>query len=118
LLLTAHYDSVSTAPGATDDGSGVVTLLETLRTLRSGEPVKNDLIFLFAEGEELGLVGAQGFVGEHPWAKEVTVVWSVDSGGSCAPANLYLPNGWMVQEFARALFLIPSPVPSAMNSRN
>jgi acetylornithine deacetylase/succinyl-diaminopimelate desuccinylase-like protein len=40
LLLTAHYDSVSTAPGATDDGSGVVTLLETLRALRSGEPLK------------------------------------------------------------------------------
>jgi hypothetical protein len=107
LLLTAHYDSVSTAPGATDDGSGVVTLLETLRALRSGEPLKNDLIFLFTEGEELGMVGAQAFVDEHPWAKEVTVVWSVDSGGSCGPASLYFPNGWMVQEFARS---VPHPI--------
>ena len=107
LLLTAHYDSVSTAPGATDDGSGVVTLLETLRALRSGEPLRNDVIFLFTEGEELGMVGAQGFVDEHPWAKEVTVVWSVDSGGSCGPANLYFPNGWMLQEFARS---VPNPI--------
>jgi hypothetical protein len=107
LLLTAHYDSVSTAPGATDDGSGVVTLLETLRALRNGATLKNDVIFLFTEGEELGMVGAQGFVDEHPWAKEVTVVWSVDSGGSCGPANLYFPNGWMVQEFARS---VPHPI--------
>lgn len=36
VLLMAHYDSVAPAPDATDDGSGVVTLLETLRALRSG----------------------------------------------------------------------------------
>src|SRR6267378_354025 len=31
LMLGAHYDSVTTGPGASDDGSGVVTILETLR---------------------------------------------------------------------------------------
>jgi acetylornithine deacetylase/succinyl-diaminopimelate desuccinylase-like protein len=47
VLLMAHYDSVSTAPGATDDGSGVVTLLETLRALKNGLPLRNDIIFSF-----------------------------------------------------------------------
>src|SRR5580704_7676620 len=36
LLLMAHYDSVATGPGASDNGSGVATLLETLRALRNG----------------------------------------------------------------------------------
>ena len=31
VLLVAHYDAVPRAPGASDDGSGVVTLLETAR---------------------------------------------------------------------------------------
>jgi acetylornithine deacetylase/succinyl-diaminopimelate desuccinylase-like protein len=66
----AHCDSVAPAPGATDDGSGVVTLLETLRALRSGTPPRNDLVIVFTDGEELGTVGVQGFVDEHPWAKQ------------------------------------------------
>ena len=33
VLLVAHYDSVPVAPGAADDGGGVVTLLETARAL-------------------------------------------------------------------------------------
>ena len=29
ILLLSHYDSLATSPGASDDGSGVATLLET-----------------------------------------------------------------------------------------
>lgn len=62
VLLMAHYDSVSPAPGATDDGSGVVTLLEILSALRSGSPSRNDVVIVFTDGEELGTVGV-GFRG-------------------------------------------------------
>ena len=50
----AHYDSVPFGPGAADDGAGVVTLLETARALKAGPPLKNDVIFLFTDGEEAG----------------------------------------------------------------
>src|SRR5437879_1845379 len=47
VLLVAHYDSVPLSPGASDDGSGVVTLIETLRALKAGPPLKNDVVALF-----------------------------------------------------------------------
>jgi acetylornithine deacetylase/succinyl-diaminopimelate desuccinylase-like protein len=59
LLLMAHYDSVATGPGASDNGSGVATLLETLRALRGGPSLRNDVIFAFTDGEEDGGLGSQ-----------------------------------------------------------
>jgi hypothetical protein len=59
FLLMAHYDSVPTGPGASDDGAGVAAMLETLRALKAGPPLKNDVIFLFTDGEERGLLGAR-----------------------------------------------------------
>src|SRR5580704_9862506 len=46
VVFMAHYDSVATGPGAGDNGSGVVTLLETLRALRSDTPLRNDVVFV------------------------------------------------------------------------
>jgi acetylornithine deacetylase/succinyl-diaminopimelate desuccinylase-like protein len=51
FLLMAHYDSVPNGPGASDDGAGVAAMLETLRALKAAPPLKNDVIFLFTEGE-------------------------------------------------------------------
>ena len=113
VLLMAHYDSVSSGPGATDDGSGVVTLLETLRALKSGPPLRNDVIFLFTDGEELGSVGAEGFVDEHPWAKEVSVVWTLDSGGSCGAADIDISNEWALREFQK---VVPHPLTSSIGA--
>jgi hypothetical protein len=70
VMLAAHYDSVTRGPGASDDGSGVAVLLETLRALRAGAPLRNDVIFLITDGEEKGLLGAQVFMRDHPWRNE------------------------------------------------
>ena len=105
LLLMAHYDSVATGPGASDNGSGVATLLETLRALRGGSALRNDVIFAFTDGEEDGGLGAQAFVDEYAPAKLVAVALVVDSGGSCGRATLVMEsqhqqNGWLVREVA------------------
>jgi MFS family permease len=105
LLLVCHYDSVPTGPGATDDGAGVAAMLETLRALRAGPPLKNDVIFLFTEGEERGLLGARAFVESHPWARDVGVVLNLDTRGNTGPAFMLETNdegGWVVGEFAKA----------------
>ena len=71
VLLVGHYDSVPTSPGAADDGHAVGLLLETLRALRSGPRLRNDVIFLLTDGEEIDLLGADAFAREHPWANDV-----------------------------------------------
>ena len=72
VLLVAHYDGVEAGPAAGDDGAGCAALLETLRALRARkQPLAHDVIVLFTDGEEAGLLGAAAFVREHPWAKDV-----------------------------------------------
>ena len=76
VLLMSHYDSAphSKSHGASDAGSGVVTVLESLRAyLAAGVEPENDIIVLFTDSEELGLDGATLFVKEHPWAKNVGI---------------------------------------------
>ncbi len=73
ILLDAHYDSADTGPGASDCGSCVVTLLETMRALKAMPPMKNDVIFVFSDGEERGDLGAEAFASQHPWMKDVGV---------------------------------------------
>lgn len=105
LMLVAHYDSVPTSPGASDDGAGVVTLIETARALRSGPALRNTVIFLFTDGEELGLLGARAFVDQHPWAKEVGLVINFEARGAGGPSLLFETserNGELIRHFARA----------------
>lgn len=105
VLLVAHYDSVPNAPGAADNGSGVATLLETARALRSGPPPRNDVIFLFTDGEERGLLGARAFLQSDAWAFAAGVVLNFDSSGSSSPALMYETspgNGLLVREYVDA----------------
>lgn len=105
ILLAGHYDSVPNGPGASDDGAAVVAMLETLRALKAGSPLKNDVIFLFTDGEEAGLLGAKAFVDEHPWAKDVGLVLNFEARGNSGPAAMFetsSENGWLIKEFAKA----------------
>ena len=61
IVIGAHYDSVRVAPGANDDATGVVTVLGVARALMQSRPVTHDVIFVFFDEEERGLVGARNF---------------------------------------------------------
>ena len=84
LLLLTHYDSnPHSSLGASDAGSGVVTILEGIRAyLAANKTPKNDIIILFSDAEELGLLGAQAFVENHPWAKDIGLVLNFEARGS------------------------------------
>jgi hypothetical protein len=114
VLLMAHYDSVPNGAGASDDGVGVAAMLETLRVLKSEPPLKNDVIFLFSDGEEPGLLGAKAFADEHPWDKEVGVVLNFEARGTHGSSILFetsSQNGRLIREFAKA---VPHPVASSL----
>ncbi len=84
LLVLTHYDSnPHSSLGASDAGSGVVTILEGIRAfLAKNTQPKNDIIILFSDAEELGLLGAQAFVEKHPWAKDIGLVLNFEARGS------------------------------------
>jgi hypothetical protein len=114
LLLAGHYDSVPNAPGTSDDGASVATMLETMRALKAGPPLNNDVIFLFTDAEELGLLGAKAFVTEHPWAKDVGVALNFEARGTAGPVVMFETtdgNAALINEFARAA---PSPVANSL----
>jgi hypothetical protein len=109
LLLLSHYDSAphSFSHGASDDASGVATILEGVRAyLNAQTKHKNDIIILFTDAEELGLNGAALFVTQHQWAKEVGLVLNFEARGSSGPSYMLMEtnkgNAGLVQEFAKA----------------
>jgi acetylornithine deacetylase/succinyl-diaminopimelate desuccinylase-like protein len=106
VMLAAHYDSVSAGPGAADDGCGVATLLETLRNLSASAPLRNDVILLFPDSEEDGMLGASAFAKEHPWAKDVRVVINFEARGTSGDSQLFETssgNGQLIQILAQAV---------------
>jgi hypothetical protein len=104
ILLMAHYDSREGSYGAADNGSSVAAILEFLRLLGHRPPLASDLIVLFSDGEEYGLLGARAFVEEHPWAGEVAMVFNLEARGTKGASILFETgegNRRMVRAFAR-----------------
>jgi hypothetical protein len=116
VMLVGHYDSVPTGPGASDDASAVAGLLETARALKTQPPLRNDVIFLFTDGEEIGLLGAKAFVDEHPWAKDVGLVLNFEARGNNGPSMVFETssnNYPLIREFAAAA---PYPMGSSLST--
>ncbi len=117
LLFAAHYDAVPQSPGAGDDGSGTAALLEGARALQSGPPLDRDVIVLFTDGEELGLLGAGAFMQEHPFAKDVVAAFNFDargSHGSVAMFDTSPDNGALIAALAHVPRLQASSLVSVL----
>ncbi|PVH78862.1 peptidase family M28 [Cadophora sp. DSE1049] len=93
VVVGAHIDSVGStstgrSPGADDDGSGTVTILEAFRVLAtSGFKPTNTLEFHFYAGEEGGLLGSAAIFANYRTAgKRVLAMLNQDMTG-------YSPGG-------------------------
>ena len=108
LMLLTHYDSnPHSSIGASDAGSGVVTILEGLRAfLAKNIQPKNDIIILISDAEELGLLGAQAFVDAHKWTKDIGLVLNFEARGSGGPSYMLMEtngkNSKLLSEFMAA----------------
>lgn len=106
VVAMAHYDSVVAGPGAGDDGSGVAVLLELAKMLSGKPAARNDLIFLFTDGEEFGLNGASAFVEAAPEYKTVRAVVNVEARGSSGPSVMFetgANNAALIELFAEVV---------------
>lgn len=92
-LLVCHYDSHPRAPGAGDDANAVAAMLETARLLAArGQPAR-DIVLLFTDGEEAGLLGAQVWAREHPDLMGCRVVANFEARGTSGAAVMFETAG-------------------------
>ncbi|NNF12182.1 MAG: M20/M25/M40 family metallo-hydrolase [Gemmatimonadetes bacterium] len=82
VVLSAHYDSWEGGSGATDNGSGSVLMLETMRILQAAYPnPKRTIVIGLWSGEEQGLNGSRAFTEDHPEVVEgLQALWNQDNG--------------------------------------
>lgn len=67
VILSAHFDSWDGGTGATDNGTGTITMMEAMRILKKVYPNPKRTILVGHWGsEEQGLNGSRGFVADNP----------------------------------------------------
>jgi hypothetical protein len=82
VMLSAHYDSWDGASGATDNGTGSIVMLETMRILTQVYPrPKRTIMIALWGGEEQGLNGSRRFAAMHPEIVEgLQALFNQDNG--------------------------------------
>jgi len=89
LALMAHYDSVPASSGAADDAAGVVSALEIVRAMQArGQPTR-DVIVLFTDGEEAGLLGADAFFNRDPMARRIGFLINMEARGDAGRVQMF-----------------------------
>ncbi|KAK9488396.1 hypothetical protein V1527DRAFT_487204 [Lipomyces starkeyi] len=92
VLVSAHYDSVSTSFGTTDDGISISIMLFLFEHFLSNRP-DNTIVFNFNTGEELGLHGARQFI-KHPLLNEVKYFLNMDSAGAGGRSTMHRASNY------------------------
>src|SRR3712207_3763832 len=105
IVLMAHHDSVETGPGANDDGAGVSAILESVRALTTGEPLRNDVVVVLTDAEEACLCGGGAFASGPPMGAEGGVLLNLEARGTTGPPIMFetsLGNQRMAAAYAAA----------------
>lgn len=82
VMMSAHFDSWDGSSGATDNGTGTLTMLEAMRILRQVYPhPKRTILVGHWSGEEEGEVGSKAFTEDHPDVlKGLQALFNQDNG--------------------------------------
>ena len=106
VALMAHHDSVWGSPGAADDAAGVAAIVETVRALKAGGPLKRDVLVVLTDAEELGLDGARIFFTSDPQAARVGSIVNLEARGGGGIASMFQTapgNGPAIALYARSV---------------
>lgn len=90
VVASAHYDSVSTSYGATDNGIAAAVLISLIKYFQENRPLYQGIIFNINNGEEDGLLGAFSFKqSEMVKGKNVTAFLNTDGAGAGGRSLLF-----------------------------
>jgi hypothetical protein len=113
VVVVAHYDSVPAGPGTSDDGTGVASVLEIARAIRH-EAFAHPVELLIDDGEELGLLGAEGYVADAARSRDAAFVINLEARGTSGAPFLFETSreqAWLIPIVARAL---PHPITTSL----
>lgn len=81
IIIDGHYDTIN-GPGANDNGSGTVLLLELARILKDVD-TEYSIKFIHFSGEESGLIGSNHYVNNTviPQSLDIELVFNIDEVG-------------------------------------
>lgn len=82
VVMSAHFDSWDGSSGATDNGTGTITMLEAMRILKATYPSpKRTILVGHWSAEEQGLIGSRAFSEDHPEVVEgLQALFNQDNG--------------------------------------
>lgn len=82
ILLSAHFDSWDSSSGATDNGTGTITMMEAMRIIREAYPnPRRTIVVGHWSGEEQGLNGSRAWAHDHPEVVEgLQALFNQDNG--------------------------------------
>ena len=102
IMITGHYDTHFGTPGAGDDGVSTVAMMEAIRVMQTGQKLRNDLVFLFSDGEESGYLGSTAFL-STPLAKQISLVLAFDAWPGHGPTTFQqssVGDAWLIRNLA------------------
>ncbi|HEX7049598.1 MAG TPA: M20/M25/M40 family metallo-hydrolase [Longimicrobiales bacterium] len=112
VLLSAHFDSWDGSSGATDNGTGTITMMEAMRILKQAYPnPKRTIMVGHWSGEEQGLNGSRAFAADHPEIVQgLQALFNQDNGtGRVARISMQGLTG-AGEHFGRWLARIPEEI--------
>ncbi len=114
VLLSAHFDSWDGGSGATDNGTGTVTMLEAMRILSNVYPnPRRSIVVGHWNSEEQGLNGSRAFAEDHPEIVEgLQAAFNQDNGTGRISRITSMGLTQASGNFARWLSMIPSDITS------
>ena len=81
VLLSAHFDSWDGASGATDNGTGTLTMMEAMRILKQAYPnPKRTITCGTLDGRRAGLIGSRAFAEDPKVLEGMQIVFNQDNG--------------------------------------
>lgn len=103
IAFNSHYDSTAYSYGAGDNGAAVGTMLETIRAIKAGNPLKNDLLFIFTDGEEETMLGARGLRDSTNLYQNIDLIFNFEARGTSGATIMFETsknNNWLIQNLS------------------